>query len=131
MQIAAREPSPKASEFRIHETKDRLVDMAAHQPDIAEFTIVQLPQRFDRRPAIQIRRKPKRPSREPAEKSARRVWHCRLGCGLGHRGHWSSPVAHTAAKLCRRRNRWESAAALFGLIVCTLLSAISGLIGST
>jgi hypothetical protein len=72
-----------------------------------------------------------RPSPEPAEQSARAKGHCRLGCGLGHRGHWSSPVGHTAAKRCRRRKRWESAAAPSGLIVCTLLSAISGLIGST
>lgn len=96
-------PSPKASEFRIRKAPDSLLDMAAHQPDVAEFAIVQLPQRFDRRPAIQVSYDCVRPNPEPAERSARTEGNCRLCCGLGHRGHWSSPVGHSTAKECRRR----------------------------
>ena len=68
VQVEARAPSPKASEFGIDETPDRLLDVAAHQSDIAEFTIVQLSQRFDRRPAIQIGCDGMRPNPDPAER---------------------------------------------------------------
>jgi hypothetical protein len=70
------------------------------------------------------------PNPKPAEKSARIEGHCRPGCSLGHRRHFSSPVGSHAARRCRRRQRCEPAAAPLGLIACTLLSAISGLIGS-
>ncbi len=82
--------------------------------DVAEFTIVHLPQRFDRRPAVQIGCEGVAPrSAEPTrEKSAGIEGNCRPGLrSLGHRRHFSSPVRSCAAKRCRRRNRLRTAAA--------------------
>ena len=62
---------PQPSEIRIRDTTNRLLDTAARQPDVAEFTIVHLPKRFDRRPAVKMVHECVRPSPEPAEKSAR------------------------------------------------------------
>ena len=41
-------------EIRIRHTKHRLLDMAARQSNVAEFTIVHLPERFHRRSTVQI-----------------------------------------------------------------------------
>ena len=52
------------------DTANRLLDVAARQSNVAEFTIVHLPERFDRRPTVQIARQRERPGSEPAQKSA-------------------------------------------------------------
>jgi hypothetical protein len=130
VQIEPRGPLSQASEFRIRDTPYRKLDVAAGQSDIAQFTIVQLPQRFDGRPAIQIGDDCVRPNPEPAERSARTKGNCRLGCGLGHRGHRSSPVGLNGKGMPPTQTPGIGGGAL-GLIACTLLSAISGLIGST
>jgi hypothetical protein len=80
--------------------------VAARQSNVAEFTIVHLPKRFDRRPTVKIRNECVRPDPEPAKKSAGIEGNGRPGCGLGHRGHFSSPVGFDAAKRCRQRQRW-------------------------
>jgi hypothetical protein len=123
-------PLAQTSEVRIRDAPYRKLDVAAGQSDIAQFTIVQLPQRFDGRPAIQIGDDCVRPNPEPAERSARTKGNCRLGCGLGHRGHRSSPVGLNGKGMPPTQTPGISDCAL-GLIACTLLSAISGLIGST
>ena len=43
---------PQPSEIRIRDTTNRLLDAAARQSNVAEFAIVHLPERFDRRPTV-------------------------------------------------------------------------------
>jgi hypothetical protein len=57
-------------DVRIGQTSDRIFDLAARQADVAEFTIVHLSQRFDRRTAVQMVYERLCPNPEPAGKSA-------------------------------------------------------------
>jgi len=61
---------PLPSKIRVRHTTNRALDMAARQPNVAEFTIVQLPERFDRGPTLQIRCERECPGSEPAQKPA-------------------------------------------------------------
>jgi hypothetical protein len=117
-------------EIRIRDTTNRLLDTAARQSNVAELTIVHLPKHFHRRPPVQIRGECVRPSPQTAQKSAGIEENYRPGCGMGHRRHFSSPVASARQSDAAGVNAGDQRRRLDVLIACTLLSAISGLMGS-
>ena len=80
--------------------------VTARQTDVAERKIGQLHKRFGRGPEIERGYELVGPNDERRDQSARGFGNGGLGCSLGHRGHFSSPVGSRAAKRCRRRKPW-------------------------
>jgi hypothetical protein len=83
-----RRRSAKPAEFPIDNAPDRPLDVTAADPDIAERTIVQLPQRFDGFPANPMGGEVIHPTFDPTDKSAGRVGGRALRGSRGHRGHF-------------------------------------------
>src|SRR5439155_27053025 len=115
-----------APEIRIDVTAHRRFNPAAFDPDIAERTIIQFAQGLDGLAARKIGDDAVHPASEQAEESARDALGRRLACRRIDRGHRTSPCFHAASR-CRRRKRLRERLHLNGPIVCTPLSAISGL----
>jgi len=90
---------------------DRGLDLAASDPDVAQFTVVPSSQRVDRSPALPTGRQGGCTNSDPADKSARPAGG-RTSCGAReNHGHIGSPIGFRPAKRCRWRKRWSSAAA--------------------
>src|SRR5258705_8162736 len=82
---------PKPPELGICIARHRRLDVAAHDPDVAQRTIVELTERFDRSPAFQIRGQSEGALSGPADHSGERTRDRGLRSRRRDRGHFTSP----------------------------------------
>src|SRR5882757_8834349 len=82
---------PQPCKFGIFAAHHRRLDVTAHEPDVAQFTIVELAQRFDRRPAFEMGGQGKGALPGPADDSTERVLDRGLRGRRRDRAHFPSP----------------------------------------